>query len=86
MHTVDQLEAVLGVARQLGYVIRQEWLDGNGGGACELAGKKHLFVDLSLSTAEQLDQTADAIRTDPGIYSLTLNFPLQRLFGIRRSA
>ena len=32
MHTVVLLAHALNLAERLGYVIRQEWLDGNGGG------------------------------------------------------
>lgn len=65
MHGVEKLEHLLAQAARRGYVVRHEWLGGRGGGACEIAGKKHLFIDLALTLAEQLEQVASALRDDP---------------------
>lgn len=62
MHRVEKLEQLLAQASARGYVVRQEWLGGRGGGACEIAGKKHLFVDLALNVTEQLAQVSEALR------------------------
>ena len=72
MHTVDLFEHLVGVARQLGYQIRHEYLGGVGGGRCEVAGKRWIFVDLALSSTEQLDQLVEAIQEDPAIHTLSL--------------
>jgi hypothetical protein len=61
MHTVELLEEALKTARKLGFVVRQDWLNG-AGGACEVRGKRILFVDLSFSSVEQLDQVLAAIK------------------------
>ncbi len=66
MHTVELLEQSCEVAEQLGYQTRQEWLGGTGGGACEFAGRKWIFVDLALSVFEQLEQVTDALAAGPG--------------------
>ena len=79
------MEQAVAAAQQLGYQVRQEWLGGSGG-ACEVGGRKFLFVDLSLNAVEQLDQVSEALRNDPAIYSVDLAGPLRRLLGIRRSA
>ena len=71
---------------QLGYKTRQEWLGGNGGGACEFAGQKWIFIDLALNAIEQLEQVTDALRSDPGIYLVNLSPPMRQLLGIRRAA
>src|SRR5262249_16658894 len=65
MHTVDALEQSIEFAQRLGYRIRQEWLGGSGGGACEFNGQKWLFVDLALNAAEQLEQVVTALKEDP---------------------
>ena len=65
MHTVETLERLKAIAEQTGYTVRHEWLGGVAGGACEFAGRKWIFVDLSLSVVEQLEQLADALRGDP---------------------
>lgn len=77
MHTVELLQQVLALAKQLGYTIRMEDLGGEGGGICEFGGKKWLFVDLTASTIDQLRRTCDALRQDPQLASLALSAPLQ---------
>lgn len=52
----------LTAAKKLGVQIRSEWLGGETGGACEIAGKRWIFLDLSLSVEEQLGQVEDALR------------------------
>ena len=44
MHTVVLLAHALDLAGRLRFVVRQEWLDGDGGGGCELHGRKMLFM------------------------------------------
>ena len=65
MHTVEMLEGLLALAGQMGYVIRQEWLGGSGGGECQFGGQRYIFVDLALNVVEQLDQVAAVLRNDP---------------------
>lgn len=65
MHRVERLEQLLAQAAQCGYVIRQEWLAGRGGGVCEIAGRKHLFIDLAQNITEQLAQVAEALQAEP---------------------
>jgi DNA-binding IclR family transcriptional regulator len=61
MTTIDQLEAALRAARAAGYQVRHEWLGGQGCAACELHGRRVLFVDLAVDPAEQLEQVAAAL-------------------------
>ncbi len=84
MHTVEVLEQAFAVAGSLGYQVRQEWLGGTGGGACEVGNRKLLFVDLALNHIEQLDQVMGALAADPAIHSLRLPPALQQQF--RRAA
>ena len=86
MHTVELLEQVLTVAERLGYGVRYEWLGGQGCSTCEFGGRKWIFVDLAVSTAEQLEQVAEALQDDPGVHLLKLDTPLQQLLGTRRAA
>lgn len=67
MHTVELMERALGVAEQLGYEVRHEWLGGSSGGACEVAGRKFLFVDLALNSIEQFEQVIETLRDDAGL-------------------
>jgi hypothetical protein len=66
MHAVERLDAALALARQLGYKVRHEFLAGQPGGGCEIHGQRWLFVDLSLSPREQLEQVVETLRNDWG--------------------
>jgi hypothetical protein len=86
MHTVEMLERLKLLAEEAGYTIRHEWLGGSGGGKCEFAGRKWIFVDLSLSVVEQLDQVAAALKDDPAVWTLDLPVPVTRMLGRRLAA
>ncbi|MEX0586387.1 MAG: hypothetical protein WD176_07075 [Pirellulales bacterium] len=86
MHTVDLLEDVLALATRLGYSIRQEWLGGQGGGGCVVAGRKCLFVDLAQEPADRLDTVVQALRADPVLGTVELGPPLSQLLQQRRAA
>jgi hypothetical protein len=64
MHAKLLAEAI-DLARQLDYQVREEPLEGAGGGHCYFAGKKWLLLDVTQSTEEQLADVADALRSDP---------------------
>lgn len=85
MHTVAVLEQALNVARQLGYRVRQEWLDGHGAGACEFNGRRWIFVDLALTPDEQLRQVLDVLRLHPEVAALRVSPVLETLLP-RRAA
>ncbi len=86
MHTVDLLEQALDVATRLGYAVRQEWFAGCGGGACELKGRKILFVDLDLGPEDRLDQVLDALRAEPNALQLPMPPELRELLKVRKIA
>ena len=86
MHTVDLLEEAVAAARKLGYQLRHEWLDGSGGGACQFGGKRWIFIDLALSTPDQLDQVVSALLDDPRTPQISLSPALSRLTQRRRAA
>ena len=86
MHTVQLLSQTLEVAESLGYGVRHEWLGGGMGGACEIAGRRWLFVDLALNPVEQLDQVVRALKRDPGVHTLPLPAHLRQLFDLPRAA
>jgi hypothetical protein len=86
MHTVEMLERMKDLAERAGYTVRLEWLGGSGGGACEFAGRKWIFVDLALSVVEQLDQISAALGDDPVIDLLAVSAPLKQQLRLRRAA
>ena len=86
MHTVELLNEAVRHAERLGYTVRQEWLDGAGGGPCEVKGRKFLFLDVRASPRDQLDQVLDALRMEPTVRRLPLCRELGELLILRKSA
>ena len=86
MHTVEMLERLKEVAEYAGYTVRHEWLGGVAGGACQFAGRKWIFIDLSLSVVEQLDQVTAALKDDPAVISFRAAAPVELYLGLKRAA
>jgi len=86
MHTVEMLDAALALARQMGYRVREEWLDGHGGGGCEIRHQKWIFLDRALSAEEQLAPGLDTLRADPATTGAPMADELRRLLGVRKIA
>jgi hypothetical protein len=64
MHTIEKLERAIAQAVQRGYEVRMEPLGGASGGLCEFGKRKWIFVDITASVAEQLEQVLSALRTE----------------------
>lgn len=79
MHTVETLELALSFATRHGYRVRQEWLDGSPGGACEIRGQKWLFLDPSQNAIEQLALVLDALSSDERLQNVPWPRTLRRL-------
>jgi Spy/CpxP family protein refolding chaperone len=62
MYTVEMLSESLELARHLGYQIREDQLEGAGGGHCLIRGHKWLLLDITQSADDQLRDVLDAIR------------------------
>ena len=86
MHTVELIEEVVSLANRAGYRVRTEWLDGIGGGGCEINGRKVIFIDLALGPVDQLAQLVETLRGDPAIGSQPMPHQLRELLGVRKSA
>ncbi|MAT70051.1 MAG: hypothetical protein CMJ58_11065 [Planctomycetaceae bacterium] len=56
------------MAQTLGIRVRQEFLDGAGGGHCIVAAGKLLLLDVTQPTEEQLRDVADALRTETQLW------------------
>ncbi|MCL6501992.1 MAG: hypothetical protein K6T86_04855 [Pirellulales bacterium] len=67
MHTVDLLEQAIAAARRLGWQVREDWLDGNGGGACYIKGQKWIFLDLAQDARDHLAVVCEALAREVGI-------------------
>lgn len=86
MHTVELLDAALSLIRQLGYRVRQEWLDGRGGGGCEIRGQKWFFLDLALPAEDQLEAVLETLRSDPATAAAAMTPDLRHLLNVRKTA
>jgi hypothetical protein len=64
MHTIEKLEKAISEAVQRGYEVRMEPLGGGAGGLCEFGKRKWIFVDITASVVEQLNQVLSALRSD----------------------
>jgi hypothetical protein len=64
MHTIEKLERAIAEAVQQGYEVRMEALGGGSGGLCEFGKRRWIFVDVTASVAEQLEQVLSALRAD----------------------
>ena len=65
MSTIERIEQLIEIAQQLGYRIRHDYFGGTGGGKCEFGGQKWVFIDLALTSVEQLDQLEEALADEP---------------------
>ncbi len=86
MHTVERLEQALRLADALGFTVRQEWLGGATAGACELQGRRWLFVDLALSPSEQLEQVLDALDSIASTQAVADHPELRQVLQARKAA
>jgi hypothetical protein len=64
MNTAKLLSLAVEAARVAGYEIREEVLEGAGGGHCVIRGKKCLLLDMTQSHREQLNDVLDALRAE----------------------
>ncbi len=62
-NVVIRLKQKLREARQMGFKVRMEMLDGEQATWCEIAGVQTLFVDISQTAGEQLQQVDQTLRT-----------------------
>lgn len=85
MHAALLAEAVE-LARKLAYQIREEDLEGAGGGHCAFGGKKWLLLDVTQSPREQLADVTDALREEPTVWQHAVSSSLSAMLQIARAA
>jgi hypothetical protein len=86
MSAVELLEEALSVASRIGYRIRSEHLGETRSGACEIAGRKWFFLDLTLNSVEQLELVLDALRADAAIQSAPMSKALRKAIAQKQAA
>ncbi|MEC9096590.1 MAG: hypothetical protein VX776_08170 [Planctomycetota bacterium] len=61
-----EIQQMLALAKQtakdLGFDIRQDLLDGNRGGMCEFGGKRWIILDVGQNSLEQLHAIGNALK------------------------
>ena len=73
MHTAQLLSQAIDAARRLGYEVREDSLEGAGGGHCLIRGKKWLLLDMTQTYREQLSDVLDALRVESELGSIELH-------------
>jgi hypothetical protein len=73
MHTANLLAEAAELARRLDYTLREEYLDGAGGGHCFFGGRKWLLLDVTQSVDEQLSVITDALSIDDAVWRLPVS-------------
>jgi hypothetical protein len=73
MQTANLLAEAAELARRLDYTLREEYLDGAGGGHCFFGGRKWLLLDVTQSVDEQLSVITDALRLDDAVWRLPVS-------------
>jgi hypothetical protein len=73
MQTANLLAEAAELARRLDYTLREEYLDGAGGGHCFFGGRKWLLLDVTQSVDEQLSVITDALRADDAVWRLPVS-------------
>ena len=86
MHTAQLLAQALDAAKRLGYEVREDALEGAGGGHCLIRGKRCLMIDMTQSYREQLGDVLDALREAPNLGSIELHPALSERISPQRKA
>lgn len=86
MSTIEQVDQLVEIAQQLGYRVRYDYFGGTGGGVCEFSGNKWLFLDLALTSGEQLEQLLSALANEPLLSTVTINEDIQQELATKRVA
>ena len=85
--TLGLLEESLQLARDLGYLIREEPLGDLPGGTCSLGGKPHILLNMEQPPAERLAVLVRSLVADERVDSLPVSRLLQsRLRAARAEA
>lgn len=86
MHTAQLLSQAIDLSRRAGYQIREEVLEGAGGGHYLIHGKKCLMLDLTQTHQEQLKDVLDALRAEPHLDLTDVSETLAQYLYVPRAA
>ena len=82
--TLGLLEEATDVARELGYLVREEPLGDSPGGACTVGGRKQILLNAALPAARRLDVLVDALGADPAVETVATSRLLARRLAAAR--
>lgn len=83
-HTL--LAEAIQLAQTLGFQVRQEYLDGAGGGHCTVSMKKLVLLDVTQGAEEQLNDLTDALRTETQLWKQAISPTLARRLQLTEAA
>jgi len=86
MNTAQLLSQAIDAARRLGYEIREDALEGAGGGHCLIRGKKWLLLDMTQTYRDQLSDVLDALRVEPELGEIEMHPALAERLQTQRKA
>jgi len=86
MNAAKLLAEAAALARLMNYEVREELLDGAGGGHCFYSGRKVLLLDLSQSSEEQLSDVIDALREETGLWEHQISPELAEQLQLTKAA
>lgn len=67
MNLEERFDALMELARNLGLEIRKEPLGGDGGGLCQLKGRRLLFIDTSADLETRYERTLRGLAALPDL-------------------
>jgi hypothetical protein len=86
MHTARLLAEATELARSLGYRVREDLLEGAGGGHCLVGRDKWILLDVSQTVEEQLSDVIDALRAETGLWNFRMSAPLAQQLQLTKAA
>lgn len=86
MNAAHLLAEATELARQLQFHVREEYLEGAGGGHCSFSGKKWLLLDVTQSPEEQLSDVVDALRQVDGVWQHPVSDALAETLQLTKAA
>lgn len=65
--TLGLLEEAMQLARDVGFVVREEPLGDAPGGACTVGGRRQILVNAAHPAAQRLDLLLDVLAAEPAV-------------------
>lgn len=86
MNAPQLLAEAVQLARTVNYEVREELLDGAGGGHCFFARRKVLLLDVTQSAEERLSDVVDALREETALWEHPISAALAQQLQLTKTA